>query len=250
MRLLVPSVLLALLVGCGGSDPAPTNATPADSGVSDDAADSGATDAAETGGSGCTSARDTAVGPVDKVSTSVVKVISDTAGVKTVYVDASAGGVSGGKTNPWIYLKLATAARVDVTDVQAFTSTEWDLAFKRPVIHTNSGDAGPGSGGARLVSKAFDSVTAADATTLKTEKWFDADCQPLLDPIGSLKTTFDGWYSYDGATMKVTAKDVTFVVAAANGDLFKVQILDYYGTPTGGSSTTGANYVLKLAALK
>jgi hypothetical protein len=236
------------LLACGSGDASPAATSGEDSAIP---GDSGSSDARETGGgTSCTSARDTAVGPVDKVSTGAVTVIADAAGVKTVYVDATAGGVSGGKTNPWVYVKLASVTRADLTDKQAFTSSDWDLAFKRPVIHTNSGDAGPGKGGAKLVAKPFEAVTAADASTLASETWFDAECTPITDAIGSLRTSFDGWYDYDSATMKVSPKDVTWIVAAANGDLYKLRIASYYGTATGGSGTAGANYVLELAALK
>ena len=176
--------------------------------------------------------------------------LSDTAGVKKLYVDATAGGVNGGKTNPWIYVKLATATRADLTDRQAFTSTDWDLAFKRSSIHTNSGDAGPGGGGARLSTKTFDTVTLADAINVKPEAWFDADCNLATDLIGGIKTAFDGWYDYDAATMHVSPHPGTVIVRAANGDLYKLAVLDYYGTPTGGTGTAGANFIVEIAALK
>jgi hypothetical protein len=247
MRALLVSLPLVLF-GCGSSDSGGTPpTTDTDSGT---VADTAPADTKEAGGTSCTSARETAIGPVDKVSGGIVKVIDDTAGVKTVFIDATAGGISGGKTNPWVYVKLATGTRADLTDKQAFDSAEWDLALKRPIIHTNSGDAGPGNGGAKIVSKAFDAVTLADATGLKVETWFDAECTPLTDPTGSVKTTFDGWYAYDDATMKVTPKDLTIVVRAANGDLYKLAITTYYGSVSGGTSVAGANYIVKYAALK
>lgn len=249
MRALLFALPLALF-GCGSSDSNGTPNVTEDAGTAADTAPAEAT--TETGGTSCTSARETAIGPVDKVSSGTVKVIDDTAGVKTIFVDGTAGGISGGKTNPWVYVKLSDGTRVDVTDKQAFDSSDWDLAFKRPIIHTNSGDAGPGKGGAKLVSKVFDDVTAADATGLKVETWFDADCGPLVDATGSIKTTFDGWYAYDSATMKVTPKDsTTAIVRAANGDLYKLSIVTYYGTISGGTTgVAGANYVIKYAALK
>lgn len=243
LRAFFPLFLLGGL-GCSSSS---AGVTSDDSGAADTFGDAPAN---EAGGTQCTSARDTAVGPVDKVSSGAVTVLSDTGGVKTLYIDASAGGVNGGKTNPWIYVKLATPARADLTDRQSFTSADWDLAFKRASIHTNSGDAGPGGGGARLTTKAFDTVTIADAINVKPETWFDAECTLATDPIGGIKTTFDGWYDYDSATMKVTPRPGTVIVRAANGDLFKLEITDYYGTPTGGTGTAGGNYLVKLAALK
>lgn len=249
MRALLLSCISLVLFGCGSSESSNSTPEPTDTGTTAEVSTETGT---ETGGTSCTSARETVIGPVDKVSGGTVKVISDTGGVKTVFVDASAGGISGGKTNPWVYIKLATGARVDLTDTQAFTSSEWDLALKRPILHTNSGDAGPGMGGAKVVSKDFDAVTAADATSLKVETWFDAECTPILDPTNAVKTTFDGWYQYDDTTMKVSPKTpMTVIVRAANGDLYKLAIVTYYGTVSGGTTgVAGGNYVLKYAALK
>jgi hypothetical protein len=145
-------------------------------------------------------------------------------------------------------VSLKTGTRVDITDKAAFDSTEWDLAFKRATIHTNSGDAGPGLGGAAfLAGKSFDE---AAATTTKIEDWFDGDCQPFLDATNAIKTSMYGWYDYDDATMKVTPKAGVFIVKGATGESYKVAIQSYYGTPAGGTGTTSANYIVKYAALK
>jgi hypothetical protein len=187
--------------------------------------------------------------PFDSVSTRDVTILSDVSGVKTVYIDASAGGFM--PTEPRVYVKLSTATRVDITDKQAPTSTEWDLALKRYVIFTNSGDAGPGMGGSLLVSKAFDQVTMADAMgKIAIEQFTDKDCNPIMDMLGGLTTTMGGWYNYDMQTMAVTPKpNVTFVVRSAAGVLFKLAIQSYYSTPDGGVSMSGAHYLVKLAAL-
>jgi hypothetical protein len=238
------ALLFALVPACSSSSNGAT--TPeSDTGVAETSVDTGL----EAGGTQCTAARQTAVAPVAKVSAGEVVTVSTTGATKTLYVNAVAGGMNGGATNPWIYVKLATASRVDINDSDAFDSTAWDLAFKRSYIHTNSGDAGPGVGGARSVGKDFDAVTAADAVNLKAEAWFDADCNLKQDAIGGISTTFDGWYDYDTTTSKVTPKALTYIVRAADGALFKMAIETYYGTSTGGTTTAGANYLVKVAAL-
>ena len=252
--------LLCLSFGCssssGGDSPGGSDTGGSDAPIdgATDGGDDATSDApVDTGGSVCTSARDTALGPIDKVSTGAVTTLDDTAGVKTMFVDASAGGVDAAKNNPWVYLDLAAATRADLTDKASYTSSAWDLAIKRPILHTNSGDAGPGGGGAVMMTKAFDAVTLADATaaTLRTEQWFDADCVLQTDAIGSVKTSFDGWYAYDAATTKVTPKPGTvWIVRGAKGDFYKLEILSYYSNPDGTEGTAGGKFKLRYAALK
>ncbi len=257
---LVTLVTLGSSLGCssssGGTSPASDSGT-ADLGA-DVAVDTGsdaATDVPiDTGGSVCTSARDTALGPIDKVSSGAVTTLSDTGGVKTLFIDASAGGVDAAKNNPWVYVDLATGTRVDLTDKASYTAANWDLALKRPILHTNSGDGGPGGGGAAmLTSKAFDTITVADASsaTFKTESWFDSDCVLQVDAIGSVKTSFDGWYAYDSATTKVTPKaGSVWLVRGSKGDFYKVELQSYYSNADGTDGTAGGRYKLRYAALK
>ena len=188
---------------------------PVDGGGSTD----GSTTEASTGATTCTSARDQLLVPIDKVSSGTVSVVSDTGGVKTLYVDASAGGVPNAIKNPRIYVDLGAATRVDLTDKTAPMSTAWDLALKRDKIFTNSGDAGAGQGGAASIAMTFSAVDAASANAepLFTEKFFDADCNPQLDQTSTVATTFSDWYDYDQVTHIPSPKDVTYVVRGGTG---------------------------------
>ena len=60
-------------------------------------------------------------------------------------VDASAGGLPGAPTNPWIYLRFGDAGleRVDIVDFESLASHDWHIAAKRFAIRLNSGTAGP-----------------------------------------------------------------------------------------------------------
>lgn len=239
-----PIFFFALVCGCSS----PTT-TPADSGsdmgtsMPDAAMDSG-------GGNMCSAVIQQFLDPKDSVSPGEVGILSDVAGVKTVYIDASAGGFM--PTEARVYVNLATATRVDITDKQSPTSTAWDLALKRYVIFTNSGDAGPGMGGSLPLTKAFDQVTMADAMgkTLSIEQFVDKDCNPIMDMLGGPNTTLSGWYNYNMQTMAVSPKaNLTYIVRSAGGVLFKMAIQSYYATPDGGTTTAGAHYLVKLAAL-
>jgi len=254
-RITAVSIVFALSVfGCTANTAAGPTPTP-DTGPGDVANDSvvpeTTSDTPVGDGTACSAARDSALGPVDKVSTGAVTVLDDTGGTKTLFVDATAGDFSTFKNYPWVYINLGTATRVDITDKQSYTSLDWDLAIKRPILHTNSGDAGLGVGGAKwLPGKAFDAVTAADATSLKIEQWFDADCVLQVDATGSVKTTFDAWYDYDGATSKIAPKAGVFIVRGAKGDLYKLEIQGYYSKPDGTVGTVSGNYKLRYAPLK
>lgn len=200
----------------------------------------------------CSAAEETLLKPLATVSTAEVTVLSDTAGTKTLFVDASAGGPQGAATNPRVYLDLAAGARVDVSDKAAKTATSWDLAVERPILFTNSGHGGAGQGGAVfLAGKAFDAVTAADAAsaTFAAESFFDAECVAKVDATGAVKTSFDGWYDYDTATNQLSPKAGTWLVKGASGKVFKVAILSYYATPDGGAGQAGGRYTMKVGAL-
>lgn len=264
MKILLCGFLLA--AGCSSTTTTTTNLTPVDGGGtttpaadSGDTGDSGAADSGKTsgdaatsdgGGGSCTVAAEQLLTPVDKVSTGDVAVLSDTAGIKTIYVDASAGGPSGGATNARLYLNLETVTKVQVTDKTAASSTAWDLSLKRSVIFTNDGAGGSGMGGASFLKNTdFSTVTSAAGATLATEKFFDSDCNAVLDEIGSVKTTLSEWYDYDASTHVLTPHPGTFLVRGGTGKLYKVEILSYYATSDGGVGMAGGKLTLKVGAL-
>jgi len=191
---------------------------------------------------------------VDEVSTGTISIISDTGADRTLYIDAAAGGINGQDNNPWIYLSLATGQAVAVTDIDALSSTAWDLAFKRFVVRTNSGDSGPGQGGAIRIALAWDKVDAATLgkqMLLPTETWFDADCNLNVDVNMELITTFSGWSQYDEALHVLNATpDVVYITAGGDGSLYKVAILDYYSTATGAHGTASGHYKVRVAPLQ
>lgn len=197
----------------------------------------------------CSAALRQSVSLVDSVATSAVTVLDDSGSELTVYVDATAG--SNPDKFPWVYLSLATGAKLELTDLEALSSSAWDLAFKRATIRTNSGDSGPGAGGAFKVSLPWDSV---DASTLGTrpvpiEDWFDQDCNIGLDATMSLITTFSGWEEYDVATHVLTPTDAVYLTRGGDGLLYKVAILDYYSNPNGSTGKVAARYKLRIAPL-
>jgi hypothetical protein len=209
---------------------------------------------AGTGGGGeitCSQALNQALAPVDQVSTGMVKTLSTDGAAKTLYVDASAGGIDDEDSNPWVYLSLKTGTRVDITDTASLTSKAWDLGIKRSLLRTNGGDIGVGRGGAALIDgKTFDQVTSATGAAIMSEHWFDANCNLQTDETGAPMTTFSSWYDYDMDTHVLTPHKGTYVVRGADGALYKLAILDYYATPSGGTmASDGGFFKLEIAAL-
>lgn len=262
------------LVGCGDDDTegtgggtstttTTTSTTSSGGGQGGSSTSTGST--TSTGGSGgagaggmepflCETAREQALGPVAMTSTGAVTILSDNAGDREVYVDASAGGFQGASMNPWVYLDLASATRVDIDDPTSFSDGSWDIAIKRVGWRSNSLHSGPGSAGvAWLDGATFEDVTLQDAqsATLGQEDWFDAMCEYETDMTGALVTSFGTWYDYNGQTMQVTPKAGVYVILGADGtSYFKLQLIDYYANPDGstGGQTSG-RYLLRVQAL-
>ena len=200
----------------------------------------------------CSAARAQLLGSIETVSSGEVTVLGEAAGVTTLYVNATAGGTANAPMNPWTFISLGNAARVEVNDVTSLGSTAWDLALKRALIYTNDGDGGPGTGGAVMLEKDFADVTSADAASADfgTETFFDAECTPSIDITGAVYTSFASWYSYDDATHVLTpVPETTWLVRGGTGKIYKLRFQSYYSTPTGGTSMAGGGYLVDFEAL-
>jgi hypothetical protein len=230
---------LLLVVGC--------SSTP----LTDDAPGAGGTTNDDPTPRACSAALKQTLSLVDEVSTAEISILSEATGERTLYVNAEAGGLSGKDNNPWIYLALASGQTVALTDLQALDSKAWDLAFKRNLIRTNSGDSGPGRGGSIRIALGWDDVDRSTLgnKSLPTEEWFDAECMLKLSDNGDLVTTFGSWDEYDEATHVLTPADVVYITAGADGALYKLAILDYYSTPNGAHGSTAGHFKLRVAPL-
>src|SRR3989339_223393 len=100
----------------------------------------------------CESEWTDAINPQTKVSTGEVKTQNLSGGVFQTTVDAKAGGMNQSVNNPYVYVSFKDGSHVDINDLEAKTSTEWDMAFKRAVIRVNGGDSGPGQGAIAIVA--------------------------------------------------------------------------------------------------
>jgi hypothetical protein len=120
------------------------------------------------------------------------------------------------------YFSLSDSSIVTGADT---LSTKWDVAFSRTTIYTNSGNSGPGVGGAVILKN-----TNWDDVTTAPESGYNADTEtsPAV-PTGS----GNGWYIYDPSTHLISAAaGVVIVVKTGEGKYAKLQITSYYkGAP-------------------
>ena len=206
------------------------------------------------GGTMCSAALRQALALVERASEAQVRVLSENGDERIVYVDATTGGIAHQQTEPWVYLSLATGERVALNDFEALESKGWDLALKRAVLRTNSGDSGPGLGGALGVQSSWAGLdlTTAQTLDLKSEVWFDGECNLLTDAAGGVLTTFAAWNVYDEATHTLApAPGVLYAVRGGDGKLYKLQIVDYYSNADGTTGARdGGNYKLRIAPLE
>ena len=253
--------------GSGGAGSAGDEAT---AGAESSAAEAGAAGVDATagasgdGGAGggeavsCETVRSELLGSIDTVSSGVVENISQQAETfVTLRVDASAGGFMAAATNPYVYVKLAEGTRAELSDVSADSSLDWDIGLKRDNLRSNGGDSGSGAAAVAVIDGLdFDAVSSNAVATADfgADAFIDpATCQATTDAIGKPVTRFDGWYEYEGGTMRLSpAARVYLIRDAHGGTVFKLQILGYYvdlPDGAGGTVSQSAVYTLRYAAL-
>jgi len=124
-------------------------------------------------------------------------------------------------TKSYIYFSLATGKEVPAADAK---TKNWDIAFSKTTIATNSGTSGPGAGGAIVLERSFDHVGEAPKDGYKT----DGDAGFAI-PGGS----GNSWYKYDmsvHAILPIPGR--TLLVKTAGGKVAKLEIISYYkGAP-------------------
>ena len=143
-------------------------------------------------------------------------------------VDAAVGELP--EDNAYIYIDLASGTKVEIDDVAALTSSEWDLAFERASVRANGGDSGPGNVAVATVGGAFEDVTEApkDGAFL-TDDWVSDDCQYQFVGANEPQTAIGDWYDYNMTTHELTPKEEVYVVRTHGGDLYKVAFSTWYG---------------------
>jgi hypothetical protein len=155
--------------------------------------------------------------------------VTTASGVTSGTIDATAGGVDMSADNPYVYVDLRNNMKIAINDVEARSSTDWDIALKRSSLRTNSGDSGPGNREVAVVQVAtLAEVTAAPASGYAQDDFATADCTLESTIIGEPRSAFGDWYSYNEDTHVVTPKAEVYVLQRNNGSRTAFRIKAFY----------------------
>lgn len=167
--------------------------------------------------------------PIPTISTGAVS-LATTGDITSGTIDATAGGLSGAADNPYVYVDLITNARVDVSDVGARDSLDWDIALKRSSLRINGGDSGGGRRALAIVPGATSLASVTAPSSGYTEDDFTSDdCMLATIPGGEPLTAFGEWYDYDVETHAVTPKSEVYVLQRPDGSRTALRVVTYYG---------------------
>lgn len=132
------------------------------------------------------------------------------AGATEVVIDARS-------EEDWVYFDLSAGAVVS----SSHEGTDWDLAFRRTDVLTNSGDTNPsGTGGAIDLGE----IDLGEAGPPDGE--FLADV--THEERGIENPALHTWYNYDWTTHVVTSKGHTYAVRTTEGAIFLIRFDSYY----------------------
>lgn len=168
--------------------------------------------------------------------------------VTNAIVDGTAGGFNDYPENPFIYIDLEAGAKVDISDVEALTSEDWDIAFKRAVVRLNGGDSGPGGVGVAIVEGTLeDEIKAPAEEGLAQDDWVSDACELIAERDGTPASAFGEWYNYNEKTRILTPKPIVHVIRTRSGSFVKLAIDSYYDES--GEETISAVYTVRWAPL-
>jgi len=178
--------------------------------------------------------------PIAMTSAGAVSV-SSASDVTSGTIDATAGGLANAPDNPYVYVDLVAGAKVAISDLDARSSTGWDLALKRASLRVNGGDSGMGKRTLAVVQAAtLAEVTAGPASGYTSDDFTTDDCMFVAHPAGEPMSAFGPWYDYDDQTHVVTPKAEVYVVERDDGTRSAFRIETYYGDT--GNPMRGAYY--------
>ncbi len=260
MRTLRLSFLLLVLslAGCP-SDPVTPGTDAAVNDANEGTGDAGPVDG---GSAGCTPTDVTCIDQsismldlFDTVSPDAIMETGTTSGEFLTAVDAQGGGFMPNQSFVYARFTATGLEKVSISDEDAFTSVDWDIAFRRYIVRLNSGVSGPSCVTAARTAPdtLFDDVTAVpDALSYRTEIYLGDTCELMPDGSGlpgSPATALSSYWTYPGC---VSMTHNVYVISLASGRHVKFEMERYYpeanqdSCDTSGTITTpsGAGQLL------
>lgn len=180
-------------------------------------------EAGESGSEGDSSAEDGSSG-ADPAGGPQVQHEDEGNGVTRTVVDATS-------EERWIHLDLESRRQLELADPGG--SDAWDLGFQRFSIAIDGGISGPGG----MEAVVLEGVAFDDVTEVPVNGWV-TDVADGDDEDEDPDLAFAGWYAYDFMTHVLTPHPLVYGVRTVEGNVFKLEILDYYDDAgTGGVLT-------------
>ena len=148
-------------------------------------------------------------------------------GTKNVTIDAS-------DFADWKYFSFETGKEVPANEVGDYeaskTKTNWDIAFHRGDIRTNSGLSGSGKGGAIKAN----GTKIDDVKTIPTSGYAVDEEAEIMIEMGadgyrtqSKNVVLAEWYKSEGMPPVYVVNDYVFVVKTADGKYAVIKFTDY-----------------------
>lgn len=139
------------------------------------------------------------------------RVVRDAGMMEPIPEDALS--VNGSARDSFTYVRVGEGV-VSIADPSV--STDWDLAFGRAIVRTNSGTSGPGLGGAASLGVVpYDSVVAVGEAEFAIDELIDDE---------STNPVLGSWFSYDISTHTLTPKRDIWLIRTASGSYAKLRI--------------------------
>jgi len=117
----------------------------------------------------------------------------------------------------WVYFNFGRGAAVSTSE----DALDWDLAFSRTDLHTNSGDTNPrGRGGAVDLGEMplSEAIPPADG--------YRADATD--DERGLENPALHNWYNYNWTSHIITSKNHTYALKTNTGEVALLTFVSYY----------------------
>ena len=135
--------------------------------------------------------------------------------------------------NDWIYYSLEKGKEVNVSEETHAENTDWDIAFNRYNVRTNSGASGKGKGGALLTNiKDMAACTTVPQGTFTVDASYTITAPGTGFPPPTMESTANEVLckaiTFAGPPPTYTPSDYVFIVRTASGKYAKLKAKSFY----------------------